>query len=93
MSCRKQAVEDRKSVQLDWLAHIPVSSEISHLCKIFDLLLFVSHVACQSRGMKLGNYLFDMYCVNQTFQLDVRCPQQAAVQELLQPLKNIGLKS
>ena len=34
------------------------SSEIS------DLLLFVSHFASQSKGMKFGDYVFDVCCVN-----------------------------
>jgi len=36
----------------------PVSSEIS------DLLLFVSYFASQSKGMKFGDYFFDVCCVN-----------------------------
>ena len=36
----------------------PVSSEIS------DLLFFVSYFASQSKGIKFGDYFFDVYCVN-----------------------------
>jgi len=36
----------------------PVSSEIA------DLLLFVSYFASQSKGIKFGDYFFDVYCVN-----------------------------
>ena len=38
----------------------PVSSEISDLCEISDLLLFVSYFASQSKGMKLGDCFFDV---------------------------------
>jgi len=37
---------------------IPVSSEIS------DILLLVSYFASGSKGIKLGNYFFDVCCVN-----------------------------
>jgi len=36
----------------------PGSSEIS------DLLLFISYFASQNKGIKFGNYFFDMCCVN-----------------------------
>jgi len=36
----------------------PVSSEIS------DLLLFVSYSASLSKGIKFGDYFFDVCCVN-----------------------------
>jgi len=36
----------------------PVSSEIS------ELLLFFSYFASESKGMKFGNYFFDVCCVN-----------------------------
>jgi len=32
--------------------------------EIFDLLLFVSYFASQSKGIKFGNYYFDVCCVN-----------------------------
>jgi len=38
-----------------------VSSEISELCEISDLLLFVSSFASQSEGIKFGNYF--LMCV------------------------------
>ena len=50
---------------------IQVSSEISDLCEISDLLLFVSYSASQSEGMKFGDYFFDECCVNENFL--VRC--------------------
>ena len=37
---------------------IPMSSEIS------DLLLFVSYFASQSKGIRFGDYFFDVCCVN-----------------------------
>jgi len=40
-----------------------VSSEISDLCEISDLLLFVSYFASQSKGIKFGDYLFEVCCV------------------------------
>jgi len=42
----------------------PVSSENFDLCEIFDLLLFVSHFASQSKGIRLGDYFFDVCCIN-----------------------------
>jgi len=42
----------------------PVSSEISDLCEISDLLLFFSYFASQNREIKPGNYFFDVCCVN-----------------------------
>jgi len=57
--CAKSLVEYEQSsivsVRLDWLAHTPVSSEIS------DLLLFVSHCASQRKGMKFNDYF--LMCV------------------------------
>jgi len=35
--------------------HYPVSSEISDLCEISDLLLFFSYFACQNKEIKSGN--------------------------------------
>ena len=59
-------------------AHLdPVSSEISDLCEISDLFLFVSYFASQNKEIKFDNYF--LTCI--TFWLDVRYPQQAIVQE------------
>jgi len=41
-----------------------VSNGITDLCEISDLLFFVSYFASQSKGMKFGDYFFDMCCVN-----------------------------
>ena len=41
----------------------PVSSEISDLCEIPDLL-FLSYFASQNKEIKSGNYFFDVCCVN-----------------------------
>jgi len=41
-----------------------VSSEISDLCKISELLLFVSYFASQNKEMKFGTYFFGMCCGN-----------------------------
>ena len=41
----------------------PVSSEISGLCEISDLLLLVSYFASQSKGIRFGVYFFDVCCV------------------------------
>jgi len=41
------------------------------VCEISDLLLFVSHFASQSKGIKFGDYLFDVRCINENFL--VRC--------------------
>jgi len=40
-----------------------VSSEISDLCEISDLLFFVRYFASQSKGIKFGVYFFDVCCV------------------------------
>jgi len=45
------------------VAH-PVSSEISDLCEISDLLLFFSYFASQYKEIKSGNYFSDACCVN-----------------------------
>jgi len=42
----------------------PVSSEVSDLSEISDLLLFVSYFASQNTEIKLGNHFFDVCCVN-----------------------------
>ena len=42
----------------------PVSNEISDLCEISDLLLFLSYFASQNKEIKPGNYFFDVCCVN-----------------------------
>ena len=38
----------------------PVSSEISDLCEISDLILFVGYFVSQSKGIKFGVYFFDV---------------------------------
>jgi len=42
----------------------PVSSEISDLCKISDLLLYFSHFPSQNKEIKSGNQCFGVCCVN-----------------------------
>ena len=42
----------------------PVSSEISDLCEISELLLFLSCFASKSKRIKFGNYVFDVCRVN-----------------------------
>ena len=58
-----------------------MSSEISDLCEISDLILLVSHCSSQSKGIKLGDYFSDVFRVNSNFWLDVSYPQQARVWE------------
>jgi len=41
-----------------------VSSEISDLCEISDLLLFVKYFASQTKGIKIGVYFFGVCGVN-----------------------------
>ena len=53
----------------------PVSSEISDLCEISDLLLFVSYFSSESKGIKFGDYFFDVCYVNWNLWLDVTYPQ------------------
>jgi len=50
----------------------PVLSEISHLCEISDLLLFLSYFTAQNKKIKFDNYFFDVCCVIKRFWLDVR---------------------
>jgi len=42
----------------------PVSSEISDVCEISDLLLFFSYYASQNKEITSGNSFFDVCCVN-----------------------------
>jgi len=51
-----------------------VSSEISDLCEISDLLFFVSYFASQSKGIKSGDYFFDVCCVNLNFLVRWKIP-------------------
>jgi len=41
-----------------------VSTEISDLCKISDLLLLVSFFASQSKGTRFDDYFFDVCYAN-----------------------------
>jgi len=41
-----------------------VSSEISDLCEIPNLLLFFSYFASQNKEITSGNSFFDVCCVN-----------------------------
>jgi len=54
-----------------------VSSEISDLCEISDLLLLFSYFASQNTEIKFGNYFFDVCCENWNVWSDARYPQQA----------------
>jgi len=49
----------------------PVSSKISDVCDIFDLLLFFGYFASQNKEITSGNSFFDVCCVNQNIL--VRC--------------------
>jgi len=42
----------------------PVSSEISDLCEISDLVLFFIYFASQNKEIKSGNCFFDVCCAN-----------------------------
>ena len=42
----------------------PVSSEISDLCEISDLLLFLNYFTFQNKEIKFGNHFFNVCCVN-----------------------------
>jgi len=69
------------TVQGAWRFVCPVSSEISDLCEISDLLLFVNYFASQSKRIEFGSYFLMCAVLTKTFRLDVRYPQQAIVQE------------
>ena len=51
-----------------------MSSEISDLCEISDLLFFVSYFASLSKGIKFGDYLFDVCFVNWNFLVRFQMP-------------------
>jgi len=42
----------------------PVSSEISDLCEISDLLLFFGYFASQNKGLMSGISFFEVCCAN-----------------------------
>jgi len=46
------------------ISYFQGSSEISDLCEISDLLIFVGNFASQIKGMKFGDYFFDVCCIN-----------------------------
>jgi len=41
-----------------------VLGKISDLCEISDLLLIVNYFVSQSNGVKFGDYVVDVFCVN-----------------------------
>jgi len=51
-----------------------VSSEISDLCEISDLLLLVSYFASQSKGVKFGDYFLDVCGAKEKFLFRCRIP-------------------
>jgi len=51
-----------------------VSSEISDLCEITDLLFFVSYFTCQKKRAKFGDYFLDVCCINQNFLFRFQIP-------------------
>jgi len=58
--------------KIDKICHSPISSEISDLCKISDLLLFlVNYFASQNKRIKFGDYFFHVCCANSNVL--VRC--------------------
>jgi len=69
----------------------PVSSEIPDLCEISDLLLIVSYFAFQSKGMKFGDYFFDVCCVNSKVLVRCQIPTTSYSTEIIITTKNIGL--
>jgi len=54
-----------------------VSSEISDLCEISDLLLFFSYFASQNKEIKSGKYFFDVCCETWNILVRSQVPQQA----------------
>jgi len=59
----------------------PVSSEISDLCEISDLLLLVSYFTSPCTGIKFVAYFLTCVKKVKTFLLDVRYPQQATARD------------
>jgi len=55
ISCRVLGAANRE---------LNLSSDISDLYEISELLLFVSYFASQSKGIKFGGYFFDVRCAN-----------------------------
>ena len=70
---------------------ISVSNEISDLCEISDLLLFVSYFASLSKGIKFGNYFFDVCCVKLSFLVRCQIPTTSYSTGITTTTKNIGL--
>jgi len=58
-----------------------VSSEISDLCEISDLLVFFSYFASQNKEKNLAITFLMCVVEIKTFWLDVRYPQQAKTRE------------
>ena len=84
MQC-KERISVRADIVNGCVMTQPVSSEISDLCEISDLLLFVSHFASQSNGIKIGDYFFDVCCANSS--LLVKC--QICGSHLLKKIKTL----
>jgi len=55
---------------------MPASNEISDLCEISDLLLFVSYFPFRSKGIKFGDYSYDACCcANENFWVGCQIPR------------------
>jgi len=53
------------------LITVTVSSEISDICEISELLLFLKYLTSQNKEINCGNLFFDVCCVN--WNILVRC--------------------
>jgi len=60
----EKCLESESDSKKRWTGVDPVSSEISDLCEIYDLLLFVCCFASQSEEIKFRGYFFDVCCIN-----------------------------
>jgi len=66
---------------------LPVSSEISDLCEISDLLLFLSYFTSQNKEIKFGNYFFYIYCVNSNILVRCQAPTTNYSARIISPIE------
>jgi len=69
----------------------PVSSEISDLCEISHLFLFVSYFSSQSEEIKFGNYFFDVCCGNQNILVRCQVPTTSYITGISLTSENVWI--
>jgi len=63
VECSEFFSDIKRIVSNTWIL-LPVLSEISDLCEISDLKLFLSYFTSQNNEIKFANYFFGVCCVN-----------------------------